>query len=242
LMAQAGTNGTDGTDLTTTLTTQGDILYRDGSGLQRLGAGTAGQVLQSGGTGANPSWGTVSSDCVKLAHLEADGVSVTGIDVTGYFNDTLYHSYKFEISDLQFTAAANPMFSFLNSGGQINSSNYLVLHTGYQSGSGGSSGQQDRSYWNVGSTNDLEGTWGNYQNAGDWDYASMQGTIYNPQSTSVGKKMDYQFNSMSIIGGLQVVANGSFYHHSNSPVTGFRIRGHANNVRKYKMSLYGMKK
>jgi hypothetical protein len=40
-----GTNGTNGTDLTTTLTTQGDLVYRDGSGLQRLGAGTSGQVL-----------------------------------------------------------------------------------------------------------------------------------------------------------------------------------------------------
>ena len=35
-----------GTDLTTTLTTQGDILYRDGSGLQRLPIGTANQILQ----------------------------------------------------------------------------------------------------------------------------------------------------------------------------------------------------
>ena len=49
--------GTDGTDVGTTLTTQGDILYRDGSGLQRLGAGTAGQVLQTGGSGANPAVG-----------------------------------------------------------------------------------------------------------------------------------------------------------------------------------------
>jgi hypothetical protein len=55
-MSSAGTNGTM-TDLTTTLTTQGDIVYRDGSGLVRLGAGTAGQVLQTGGAGANPSWG-----------------------------------------------------------------------------------------------------------------------------------------------------------------------------------------
>ena len=60
------TKGTDGTDVGTTLTTQGDILYRDGSGLQRLAAGTNGQVLQTGGSGANPSWGTVSSDFVKL--------------------------------------------------------------------------------------------------------------------------------------------------------------------------------
>ena len=56
-MSSAGTNGTNGTDLTTTLTTQGDLVYRDGSGLQRLGAGTAGQVLQTGGAGANPTWG-----------------------------------------------------------------------------------------------------------------------------------------------------------------------------------------
>ena len=39
--------GTDGTDVGTTLTTQGDILYRDGSGLQRLGAGTSKQILQT---------------------------------------------------------------------------------------------------------------------------------------------------------------------------------------------------
>ena len=34
-----GFKGVDGTDVGTTLTTQGDILYRDGSGLQRLAAG-----------------------------------------------------------------------------------------------------------------------------------------------------------------------------------------------------------
>jgi len=55
-MSAAGTNGTDGTDLTTTLTTQGDIVYRDGSGLQRLGAGTSGQFLKTQGAGANPIW------------------------------------------------------------------------------------------------------------------------------------------------------------------------------------------
>ena len=63
VMSQAGTAGTD---VGTTITTQGDLLYRDGSGLQRLGAGTSGQVLQTGGTGANPSWGTLSSDFVHI--------------------------------------------------------------------------------------------------------------------------------------------------------------------------------
>ena len=62
-MSQAGT---DGTDVGTTLTTQGDILYRDGSGLQRLGAGTSGQALITNGTGANPSWGDVGGGVLQV--------------------------------------------------------------------------------------------------------------------------------------------------------------------------------
>ena len=58
---QMSAKGTDGTDVGTTLTTQGDILYRDGSGLQRLGAGTSGQFLKTQGTGANPVWATADS-------------------------------------------------------------------------------------------------------------------------------------------------------------------------------------
>jgi len=50
--------GTDGTDLTSTITTQGDILYRDGSGLQRLAKGTAGQVLKINAGATAPEWGT----------------------------------------------------------------------------------------------------------------------------------------------------------------------------------------
>ena len=70
---------------TSTLTTQGDILYRDGSGEARLGYGTAGQVLQTGGSGANPSWGTVSSDYVKLATAEYSS-AVTNIDIDNIFS------------------------------------------------------------------------------------------------------------------------------------------------------------
>jgi hypothetical protein len=71
LMSSAGTNGTDGTDVGTTITTQGDILYRDGSGLQRLGAGTNGQALLTGGTGANPSWGTISSGTYSVHAIDS---------------------------------------------------------------------------------------------------------------------------------------------------------------------------
>ena len=57
--------GTDGTDVGTTITTQGDILYRDGSGLQRLAKGTAGQVLKMN-SGANaPEWGTDAGGAIR---------------------------------------------------------------------------------------------------------------------------------------------------------------------------------
>ncbi len=98
IMSQAGTNGTNGTDVGTTITTQGDILYRDGSGLQRLAAGTNGQVLTTGGTGANPSWTTVSGDLsnsgstqnvykhVLSSTYETNSTSYqdTGMDLSGF--------------------------------------------------------------------------------------------------------------------------------------------------------------
>jgi hypothetical protein len=44
--------------------TQGDILYRDSSVWKVLAPGTSGQVLQSGGASANPSWLTISGGSV----------------------------------------------------------------------------------------------------------------------------------------------------------------------------------
>ena len=52
--------GVDGTDVGTTLTTQGDILYRDGSGLQRLAKGTAAQQLAMNSGATAPEWITAS--------------------------------------------------------------------------------------------------------------------------------------------------------------------------------------
>jgi len=85
---QMSAAGTDGTDVGTTLTTQGDILYRDGSGLQRLAAGTNGQALLTGGAGANPSWGSsgkigaISHTLFKAQFTGA--VQTTWTEITNY--------------------------------------------------------------------------------------------------------------------------------------------------------------
>jgi len=92
---QMSSAGTDGTDLTTTLTTQGDLVYYNGSALARLGAGTSGQVLQTNGTGANPSWvdasggkiGAVTNTIITDVHTLTTGPNTwTAI---GGFNATI---------------------------------------------------------------------------------------------------------------------------------------------------------
>ncbi len=108
LMAAAGT------DVGATLTTQGDILYRDGSGLQRLAAGTSGQVLQTGGSGANPSWGTLSSDFVKLAgtNISVSDNSVASIQHNNIFDSTLYKVYMVFITNVTKNQYASAQVNF----------------------------------------------------------------------------------------------------------------------------------
>ena len=54
--------GTDADLINISGTAQGDIYYNNGSAIARLAPGTASQVLQTGGAGANPSWATISGD------------------------------------------------------------------------------------------------------------------------------------------------------------------------------------
>jgi hypothetical protein len=65
-------NSTGGKNITELTGTQGDVLYHNGTNWAKLGAGTAGQVLQTGGAGANPSWVSVSGDPWTIRRLTSD--------------------------------------------------------------------------------------------------------------------------------------------------------------------------
>ena len=99
IMSSAGTNGTDGTDLTSTLTTQGDILIRNSSGLARLGYGTSGHFLKTQGSGADPVWAEIntSGHILNVTELlnstRTSRSSVSNYDiVSGTFNQTKANS------------------------------------------------------------------------------------------------------------------------------------------------------
>ena len=150
VMSQAGTNGTD---VGTTITTQGDLLYRDGSGLQRLAAGTSGQVLQTGGTGANPSWTNVSSDFVKLYETSTEyNPGVSYADYQGYFTDD-YDHYKIILMETGTGSAGNFEINVGGTSGIDTGANYnwygiYANNGGAPSGHGGGSQSFFRVGWN----------------------------------------------------------------------------------------------
>ena len=125
-LAEKGTNGTNGTDVGTTLTTAGDILYRDGSGLQRLPKGTAGQVLKMNSGATAPEYGDLSSDFVKLATVNvSSGVSTVAIDGNGsWIDNTLYGGYKFYLRNISTSndSGSSVVRFRLNFSGSANSS------------------------------------------------------------------------------------------------------------------------
>ena len=71
------------------LTTQGDILYHDAVGLQRLGQSTDGYVLTTKGAGANPVWADVSA---------SGDESITG--TCAFPNDAFHMIYYFTQKDV----------------------------------------------------------------------------------------------------------------------------------------------
>ena len=62
------------------LTTQGDILYENSSGLARLGAGTAGKFLTTQGAGANPTYTNPTlSFIVSMTGEDSDATVADGL-------------------------------------------------------------------------------------------------------------------------------------------------------------------
>jgi len=64
----------------TVLTTQGDVLYENGSGLARLGFGTSGDVLTTKGTGANPGGASTANNNDQSGNFSTTSTSL--VDVT----------------------------------------------------------------------------------------------------------------------------------------------------------------
>ncbi len=94
--------------------TQGDILFRDASGWNVLAAGAAGDVLTSGGTGANPSYSTPSGGWTKIDEVVLSAAGYVVFPTTDFA--TAYKFYMIVISG-PFSANQNIDMALSSDGG-----------------------------------------------------------------------------------------------------------------------------
>ena len=122
LMAQGGTGSA------ATLTTTGDMLYRDGSGLQRLGIGTAGQELKVNSGASAPEWYTpavASSDVVKISSGSFSNVGQLSIDGDSEWGaNNTYAMHKLVLYNYNPTSSSNLMLRQNTSGSADSGSIY----------------------------------------------------------------------------------------------------------------------
>ena len=105
LMAQGG-------DVSTTISTQGDLLYRDGSGLQRLAKGTAGQTLAMNSGATAPEWSSASSAGLSTIWIPAVAMyptTTTGCNALAQVEVT---ALRPELKSLDFPVAADSYAQF----------------------------------------------------------------------------------------------------------------------------------
>ena len=222
--------GTDGTDVGATLTTQGDVLYRDGSGLQRLAAGTAGQVLQTGGAGANPSWTALSSDFVRVITAAGDGTAV--LDVDNCFTAD-YENYLILGNVYVSTTTACYIRLQDASNSEINSNYFYV---GYQAYKGSSNqGNDIKTGWN-------QSEWAPQENIAQENegYGQFAINVSKPYINNHYTGMQIQYNAYDS-SNFRYVWSNCFLRDDNTH-KGFRFYVTSGNITSSSsISVYGMK-
>ena len=240
---QMSAAGSDGTDLTSTLTTQGDIVYRDASGLARLAAGTSGQVLQTGGSGANPSWGTISSDAVKLASVDNDNVNASYYDFQNLFNESTYQGYKIYWT-ITCSGAIDPKCRYLGSGNTVLTDSTGYARTGYQS----YRKYNDNTSNSIEGWNDAVGT--NAMHISGWNQNGNSQQVLSgiidlnlpkPSETSFHKANSTTCWGYSTSNWMFTSHSGGLYTPTNA-VTGLRFFVTSGTLTKFYVTIYGFKK
>jgi hypothetical protein len=157
--------GVAGTDVGTTLTTQGDVLYRDGSGLQRLAKPASDMYLKNTSAGAL-SWASLSSDWVKIAHtnITSDTGNVQFVNGTGgVVLDSTYRIYKLIGSYRGNTDGSEFLIRVMNSGTSRTSSYLCEVFRSYYSGGTSRSNSTDRIVRSLGGVQANTGQRGNFE-------------------------------------------------------------------------------
>ena len=219
--------GTDGTDVGTTITTQGDILYRDGSGLQRLAAGTSGQFLKTLGTGANPAWASLTDSPVTRILDVAVTSQVSYIDLSLGSLDA-YSRVKIVMDDLSVDNNGVDVYCGVMQG---STPAYSAIQHEYVAGGEGQvgTGTTIGARINGGGLNGTDSKW-----SGEFNWYGLSSGM-RPMGYGMATYLDSSNNRQYVTGGYQMTAN-------ENGVTGFRILGQSDNFKAQgRITVFGYK-
>jgi len=186
----------DGAIAKTTVTTAGDIIYRNATVPTRLGIGTAGQVLTVNSGATAPQWSTTSPGGLTLLSTTTFNNSVSNYTVSGISGS--YKNLLIVGSNLQTNGGSAMAITFQfngDTGNNYNSSGIRNL-AGTVASYGDILGDNYQTGIVLAVTSDSSPRFGNFQLM-----------IYNYASTSLYKAINAQ-------GGCQ--ASGSLYTNTNS--------------------------
>jgi len=232
-----GTNGTNGTDVGTVITTQGDILYRDGSGLQRLPKGTAGQVLKMNSSANAPEYGTLSSDYVKIASADA-----TGNPASIFFSDVFtsdYTTYKLFAESMYASASTHFNVRFTTTGTNEITSGYYMAgpFTYYNHATNASTNLSHRRHHNDGTFRFLEENAGTSQAYSTWS----EFTIFNPRQSGEYKLANWRTSIRSSNNFHYTAEQHGYLAETSNVMNGIRIFPSAGVWNGGRWTLYGIK-
>ena len=182
----------DGAIAKTTVTTAGDIIYRNATVPVRLGIGTANQILRVNAGATAPEWATpaASSSGLTLVKSQTIGSAVSSVTVTSAFSST-YDNYLITVS-----------------GGVASGANVLDLQLGSTT-----TGYFWFGVYGSPTSATVNGDNGNnqayfrYGFSGDADVLSGQVILQNPNLAK--KTMIYSNSARSGTGNINLQFNGS---------------------------------
>ena len=214
--------GTDGTDVGATITTQGDILYRDGSGLQRLAKGTAGQALKMNTGATAPEWGTGGG--LVLLSRQSITSNVTSVDFNNTIITSAYDNYLFIFQGID-NAVGDDDMGFRTSSDNGSSYSTISGSAWYMKLNGSGTGQINNYAYHIAaldSNADANGTNGwailnnvNSTGAGDYKTFTGFGTVQNHGTAAD----NYGYSSQSIVKDPSVLNFVGFYNASGNNLT-----------------------
>ena len=233
IMSSAGTNGTNGTDVGTVITTQGDLLYRDGSGLQRLVKGTAAQELRMNSAANAPEWYTPTAASTDVERVVSGAFSGTELIIDNCFT-TAYEIYEIHFYNIKCSAYHRLQWrTGGGSGSTLTDANYRYL-TRYFFRVSGSASDTGENHWSDSS----------FRMA--YDGSGTGGTYGHTHTLTVAEPTNA--NRTSFIGLRNQVSSGSAgfstsggYYNGNDVVTGFKFYSNSGSSFTVDYAIYGKK-